>query len=103
MKYAAELAEVVPLGAEVVVDDVQEDRQALGVAGVHQPLQAVRPAVAVLRRVGEHAVVAPVARARELADRHDLDGRDAQLAEVAQPGDDASNVPSGEKVPTCSS
>ena len=58
-------------------------------AGVDQPLQALRPAVAVLRRVGKHPVVAPVPRARELGDRHDLDGRDAQIAEVAQPGDDA--------------
>ena len=95
VEVSAELAQVVALGAEVVVDDVQEDRQALGVAGVDEPLQAVRAAVAVLGRVGEHAVVSPVARAGELADRHDLDGRDAQLAEVAQPRDDALERPLG--------
>ena len=48
----------------------------------------MRPAVGILRRVGEHAVIAPVPRARKLADRHDLDGRDAQVAQVLQPGDD---------------
>ena len=61
IEVAAELAQVVPLRAEVVVDDVQEDGEALGVAGVHELLQAVRTAVAILRRVGEHAVIAPVA------------------------------------------
>ena len=52
-------------------------------AGVHEPLQAVRPAVTVLRRIREHAVISPVACARELADRHELDGGDAQIAELA--------------------
>ena len=61
VEVGAELAQVVPFGAEVVVDDVQDRSPVRGVAGVHQPLQAVRPAVAVLRGVGEHAVVAPVA------------------------------------------
>ena len=95
VEVPAELAEVVPLGAHVVVDDVQERRESLGMAGVDQPLQALRPAVAVLRRVREHPVVSPVPRPRELGDRHDLDGRDAQLAEVAQPGDDAVERPLG--------
>ena len=95
VEVSAELAQVVPLRAEVVVDDVEIDRQPLGMAGVDQPMQALRAAVAVLRRVGEHAVVSPVARARELADRHDLDGRDAQLAEVAQPRDHSFERPLG--------
>ena len=82
-EVGAELAQVVALRAEVVVDDVEEDRQAVRVAGVDQPLQPVRPAVAVLGGVGEDAVVAPVAAAGELGDRHQLDRGDAQLAQVA--------------------
>ena len=43
VEVRAELAEVVPLGAEVVVDDVEEDRQPLGVAGVHQRCRPCGP------------------------------------------------------------
>ena len=39
----AEPAQVVAGRSEVVVDDVENDRQAAGVAGVDQPLQIVRP------------------------------------------------------------
>ena len=95
VEITAELAQIVPFRPEMVIDDVQEGRQALGMAGVDQPRQAVRAAVASLRGVREHAVVTPVSRTRELGDRHDLDGRHAQLAEVAQPGDDAFERPRG--------
>ena len=93
VEVAAEFAQIIPLRAEVVVDHIQEDGEAFGVAGVYEPLKAVRPAVAVLSRIGEHAVISPVAGARELADRHDLDGGDAQIAELAQPRDDRLECP----------
>ena len=79
---------VVSLGSKVVVDHVQEDGDTVPVAGVHQLLQTARPAIRILRSIRKHAVVAPVAVARKLADRHDLDRRDSQLFEIAQPRDD---------------
>ena len=79
-----ELGQVVPGWAQVVVDDVQHDGQVALVAGIHEALQADRPAVLLLGRVPGHAVVAPVARAVEPVDGQDLDGVDAQLGERIQ-------------------
>ena len=71
-------------GADVVVDDVEQHGQALAVRGVDELLQPVRPAVGGLRGGDVDAVVAPAVAARELADRHHLDRRDAELAQLAQ-------------------
>ena len=95
VEVAAEFAQIIPLRAEVVIDHIEEDGEAFSVAGVHETLQAVRAAVTVLRGIGKHAVISPVAGARELADRHDLDGIDAQITELAQPRDDRLERPFG--------
>ena len=76
--------EVVTLGPEVVVDHVEEDHQAEAVRLVDQRLEVVGAAVGPGRRVGQDAVVAPVARARPLGDRHQLDRGDAELGEVGE-------------------
>ena len=83
-----EVAEDVSLGADVVVDDVEHDRDAVPVGGVDEAPQAVGAAVGVLHRVGEHAVVAPVAPARELRDRQQLDRGDPVPCELGQARDD---------------
>ncbi len=54
-------------------------------AGVHQRLQILGPPVAAFRRVEQHPVVSPAARARELGHRHQLDRGDAQINEVVEP------------------
>ncbi len=77
----------------MVVHHVEKDRQAGGVAGVHQLLQSMRPAVTVLGRIQLHAIVAPIAIAGELRHRHDLHGRDAQLAQLVQTADDGLERP----------
>ena len=58
-------------------------------AGVDQPLEPVRSAVGVVRRVQVDAVVAPAAHAGELLHRHQLDVRDAELDEMVEPLDRA--------------
>jgi hypothetical protein len=88
-----EVPEVVPLRAEVVVDDIQEDREPTIVAGVNQPLQPVRSAVAGLDREGVDAVVAPIPLPRELGHGHDLKCCDAQVDQMVQLGDDAVEGP----------
>ena len=88
-----ELAEVVALRAEVVVDDVQEDAEAVGMGGVDQPAQAAGAAVGRLRCVEMDAVVPPVARAGELGHRHDLDRGDAEVHQVRQVRDDGLEGP----------
>lgn len=72
------------LRAEVVVDDVDHDRDAGAVRLGDEVGQALRAAVAGLDGEGEDAVVAPVPGARELADRHQLDGGVAGVGELAE-------------------
>ena len=79
-----EVAEIVPLGTEVVVDDVEDDRQPMGVTGVHQAAQPAGPAIGRLRREQMDTVVTPVARAGKLGHRHELDRRHAQLHQLGQ-------------------
>ena len=73
--------------ADVVVDDVDDDREAGGVGGVDEPGERLRAAVRVLDGRPEHAVVAPVAGAGELVERHQLDGRHAERGEAGQLAD----------------
>ena len=80
----AELRQVVPVRPEVVVDDIHDHAESPGVRGVDQPLEPVRPAVGVMRGVQADAVVTPAPAAGELGHRHQLDGVDAQLGQVAQ-------------------
>ncbi len=76
--------EVVPVGPEVVVDDVEEDHQAEAVRRIDQRLQIVGRAIGRVRREGQHAVVPPVALAGEIVDRHQLDRGDAELGQLRQ-------------------
>ena len=61
---AAELRQVRAFGAEVVVDDVEDDREAELVRRVDQSAQIVGRAVGARGREQRDAVVAPVARRR---------------------------------------
>ena len=79
-----ERLQVVPVGAEVVVDDVQDDAEAEGVGAIDQPPQIVGRAVDVRGRPEIDAVVAPAEASGELGDRHQLDDGDAQLAQRRQ-------------------
>src|SRR5262249_34063684 len=73
----AEIPKVISFRSEVVVNDVENDGETVLVTSVDQALQAVRAAVRVLRSERLHPVVAPVAAAGKLRDRHQLDGCDA--------------------------
>lgn len=73
--------QVVAFGAEVVVDHVDQHHQAEPVGVVDQRLELVGRAVGGVRREGQHAVVAPVALARKVGQRHELDRGDAQLGQ----------------------
>jgi hypothetical protein len=72
----------------VVVDDVEQHGEAGPVRGVDELLEAERAAVGGLRGGQVDAVVAPAVAAGELADRHQLDGGDPQLPQLAQVRDD---------------
>ena len=80
----AEALQVVAVRPEVVVDDVEDHGEPERVRAVDEALECIGVAIHVIRRKQLHAVVAPVPAARALGDRHHLDHRDAELAQVAE-------------------
>src|SRR5439155_15970056 len=76
--------QVVPLGTEMVVDDVEEDGEPAGVTGFHERLEGLRPPVAALRREGENAIIAPPATSGEIRHGHELHGRHSERDEVVE-------------------
>ncbi len=71
----AEVAQVITLWPQMVVDHIQHHGQTVRVTGVHQPLQPRRAAIRVLDGEQVDAIIAPVAHSGELRDRHQLDSR----------------------------
>ncbi len=84
-EVGAELREVVPLRAEVVVDDVEDDREPERVRRVHETLHGLRAAERGLDGEEVDAVVAPVPLPRALRDGHDLDRRHSEVQELREP------------------
>ena len=74
-------AQVVFVGSDVVVDHVQDHADADGVRGGHETAEIVRPTVKAVRRPEIDAIVTPAEPTRGVRQRHELDERDAQLAE----------------------
>jgi hypothetical protein len=52
--------QIISFGAEVVVDDIEEDHQSARVCGIDQRLEILRPAVDRIRRIGQDTVITPV-------------------------------------------
>ena len=74
--------QIIAVRAEVVVDDVEKHHQAEAVRGVDQRSSVLRAAVRGVGRVRQHAVIAPVARAGKIVERHQFDGGHAELREL---------------------
>ena len=87
--------QIIPLGAKVVVNHVHDHRQTFAVAGIDQALQALDPAVGMLRRPGIDAVVTPVAITGKLGDRQQFQGIDPQFPQFGQARDDGVESPFG--------
>ena len=76
-KIRAELGGVVAHWAEVVINNIENDREVACVASVHKALKGFRAAVGFVNGKERGAVVPPAAVAGEVVDRHDLDVGDA--------------------------
>ena len=83
------VAQVVAVRSEVVVDDVQDDREAVLVRGVDEAFHGRGPAIDMGGREQIDAVIAPVALARELGHRQWLDRVDAERCDARQLSDQA--------------
>jgi len=85
---AGVLVQVVAVRAEVVVDHIDHHHQPVAMGLIDQRAQLLRAAIAVLRRIGQYTVVAPVTVTGELPQGHQLDGADAQFGQPRQPSGD---------------
>src|SRR5262249_48647482 len=83
-EVGAVLVEVISFWAEVVVDDIQTDSEFFRVRCIDKFLQVGNGAVGVLERKRENAVVSPVSSARELRERHQLDGCYAKFSKIVE-------------------
>ncbi len=72
------------VGAVVVVHDVQQDGNAVGMAGANEGPEGVGAAVRRLDGEEIRRIVAPGAVAGEFVDRHELDAVDSQRLQVGQ-------------------
>ncbi len=76
--------QVVAVGPEMVVDDVEQHHHAQRMSGRHEALELLGSPIRGIGRKGQHAVVAPVARTREVGHRHQFDRGNAEPRQCAQ-------------------
>src|SRR5262249_27654114 len=76
--------QIVSIRAEVVVDDVEEHHQIELMRGVDELLEIVWRAIGCIGGKGQNAVVAPIAPAGKIVDRHELDRRDPETGQAWQ-------------------
>ena len=88
-EVGAEDAKIVARRAQVVVDDVEAHADAGAMGGVDEAGQGLGASVGLVDRPQSHSVIAPARLAGKGCQRHELDDVDAQLSQVAQPGDGA--------------
>src|SRR4051794_29633310 len=74
------LLQVIAVGAEMVVHDVQNDANAKFVRAIYEFTQIIRAAVKASRGEEVHSVVTPAKAARKFCYRHNLDEIDAQFS-----------------------
>ncbi len=91
-KVGAEVGEVISLGAQMVIDHVEKDREPPEVGLPDKPQEAVRPPVGPLDGVGEDPVVSPVPCAGKLGQGHELKGCDAGLDQMVEEREDSVEV-----------
>src|SRR5579862_212440 len=74
--------EVVSLGTEMVVDNVEKHHDAEVVRGLNESFEIVGATVRVIGGEWQNAVVAPVASSGEVAEWHQLDSGDSKIGNV---------------------
>ena len=77
-------AEIISLGAEVIVDDVEKHHQPAQMRFVDQCLEILGAAIGAVGRIPQHAVIAPVAAAGEIGQRHQFQRGDAGRDEMIE-------------------
>src|SRR5215831_12104138 len=76
--------QIIAFGAEMIVDDIEKDRQAARVACLNKLLQRVRRTVLRRRGIEKHAVITPIVTAGKRSDRNQLDRGRAELDDMIE-------------------
>lgn len=71
--------EIVAVGSEMVVDDIENDGEPVTVSCVDESLEPVVIAINMIGREQLHAVVAPIPASGTLGNRHHFEHRDAEI------------------------
>src|ERR1700692_3996426 len=88
-KVRSELAQIVSFRPEMVVHDVENNSEPLGMCGVHQPLERKRTPVTILDGKRIDAVVTPIAGSWKLCEWHQFNRGDTEVRKLRQKRDDA--------------
>ena len=86
-------AHVVPIGPQMIVDDIKNDSQTSLVRGVHEASQVIGRSVGSRRGINRDAVVTPVPVAGEVRDWHQFDRVDADPFQVIESRSDRRKGP----------
>ena len=78
------LLQVIAVGAEMVVDDVEDDGETVRVRVVNELPEVIRRSVPVIWSEQCDTVVAPAEPAWKLRDGHDLDHADPEFAQLGE-------------------
>ncbi len=82
----AKLAGVIADGAEVVIDHVEQDREAFLMRGVDEPLEGIGAPVGLVYGEQRDTVVTPSAVAGKGRERHEFDVSYTQRYQMIEPG-----------------
>src|ERR1700761_4856072 len=79
-----EFSRVVAYRPEVVIDNVEQHRQATLMSGVDEAFERIRAAIRLIYGIERDAIVSPAMIARKRRDRQQLDVRDAEFGQVVE-------------------
>src|SRR5262249_17032935 len=82
------MVKIIPLGPEMIVDDVQHHHEAVSVRGVYEGLEIVGRPILRIGGEGQYTIIAPVARTRKIRNGHQFEGGDAEICERGKLGGD---------------
>src|ERR1700737_3459031 len=83
-KLGSILAEIISIRAKVVVDDIEKHHDPPRVSGLNQVFQVLRTSIGAVRRKRKDSIVAPIALPGKIRKRHELEGRDPEVAEIIE-------------------
>src|ERR1022692_2842614 len=76
--------EIVPLRPKVVVNDIEQNHDAVAVCALNELFQIFRPAVITVGSKRQDSVVTPISSARKVRKGHQFENGDAEIGQVVE-------------------